>query len=66
MVNEERRIASAAEDKVDVDSELEEEPDADLELVDSKREDEPTANPDASTIDDKQGFAAGQRSDEAG
>ena len=65
MVDEERRIASVAKDEVDVDPELDEEPDVDLEPVDSEREDEPKADPDASAIDDKQSSAAGQRSDQA-
>ena len=36
VADEERGIASAAEDGIDVDSELDEEPDVDLEPVDSE------------------------------
>ena len=66
MADEERKTTLVIEGEVDVDPELDEEPDVDLEPVDSKQEDEPNADPDASTIDDKQSSAAGQRSDEAG
>ena len=59
MADEERGIASAAEDGVDADSKLDEEPDMDLEPVDSEQEDEPKADPDASVTGDRQGFAAG-------
>ena len=53
MANEERRTALAVEGEVDVDPELDEEPNVDLESVDSEREDEPNADPDTSAIDDK-------------
>ena len=66
MADEERRTAFTAKGGVDVDLELDEEPHVDLEPVDSEREDEPKADPDASAIDDRQSSAAGQRSDEAG
>ena len=65
-IDEECRIVSTAEDEVDVDSESDEEPDVDLEPVDSKREDEPKVDPDASATGDRQDLTAGQRNDEAG
>ena len=66
VVDEERRVAPATEVDDVADPELDEEPDVDLEPVDSKGEDEPKADPDASTTGDRQGFAAGQRGDGAG
>ena len=66
MADEERRTAFAAEGEVEVDPELHEEPDVDLEPVDSEQEDVLEADPDASAIDDKQNSAAGRRSNEAG
>ena len=66
MADEEHGTALMVRGEVDVDPELDEEPSVDLELVDSKREDEPDADPDASAIDDKQSSAARQRSDGAG
>ena len=65
VADEEREIASAVADGVDVDSELDEELDVDLEPIDSEREDELKAHPDASVTGDRQDFTAGQRDDEA-
>ena len=59
MADEENGTVLAVGSEVDVDPELDEEPRMDLEPVDSKREDEPVADPDASAIDDKQRPAAG-------
>ena len=50
----------------DIDPKLDEEPGVDLEPVDSKREDEPVTDLDASVIDEKRHFAAWRRSDVAG
>ena len=66
VADEERKTALVVGGEVDVDPELDEEPDVDLEPADSEREDEPDADPDASAINDKQSSAAGQRSDGAG
>ena len=66
VVDEERRVAFAAEVDDVVDPVLDEEPDVDLEPVDPEREDEPKPDPDASASGDRQGFAAGQQGDEAG
>ena len=66
VVHEEHRVASTAEGDDVADPELDEESDVDLEPVDSEREDEPKADPDASATGDRRGFAAGQRNDEAG
>ena len=65
-VDEEICAALVVGSDADVDPELDEEPDVDLEPVDSKRDDEPVADPDASAIDEKQRPAAGQQSDGAG
>ena len=53
MADEECWTALAVGGEVDVDPELDEEPGVDLEPVDSEREDEPDADPDASAVDDK-------------
>ena len=64
--DEEIGVVLAVGSDADVDPELDEEPDIDLEPVDSEREDEPVADPDASAIDDKERPAARRRSDGAG
>ena len=66
MADEESGTVPAVGSKVDVDPELDEEPGMDLEPMDSEREDEPDADPNASAIDDKQSPAAGQQSGGAG
>ena len=53
MADEEREVASAAEDGVDADSESDEKLDVDLEPVDSEREDKPKADPDVSATGDR-------------
>ena len=66
MADEEIGTVLTVGSDADIDPELDEEPGMDLEPVDSEREDEPVADPDASTIDEKQRPAAGRRSDGAG
>ena len=66
MADEESGTVLAVGSEVDVDPELDEEPGVDLEPVDSEREDEPDADLNASAIDDKQSPAARQRSVGAG
>ena len=66
VVDEERRVASATEVDDVADPELDEEPDVDLEPVDSERKEEPRADSDASMTSGGQGFTAKRRGEGAG
>ena len=66
VVDEERRVAFTAKGEDVVDPELDEEPDVDLEPVDSEREEEPRADSDASATSGGQGFTAERRGEGAG
>ena len=66
VAGEEFGTVLAVGSDADVDPELDKEPDVDLEPVNSKRDDEPVADPDASVVDERWHLAAWRRRGMAG
>ena len=66
MVDKEIGAVLAVGSDADIDPELDEEPDVELEPVDSERDDEPVADLDASVVDERQHLAAWRRRGVAG